>query len=196
MNNLKDLIRRNRSYRRFYQNVSIPEYVLEGLVDLARLSPSARNAQTLKYFISWHPKTNEKIFPHLSWAGYLKDWDGPSEGERPSAYIIILNDTTISDTYFCDDGIAAQSILLGAVEQGLGGCIIGSVDRLKLQKALNLPQHLRIVEVLALGKPREQVVIEDMKNGDFKYWRDKNQTHHVPKRPLDEIIIKDSEPKD
>lgn len=192
MNNLKDLVRRNRSYRRFYQDVTIPEYILEGLVDLARLSPSARNAQTLKYFISYDSETNKKIFPHLSWAGYLKDWDGPSHGERPSAYIVVLNDTKISDHYFCDDGIAIQSILLGAVEQGLGGCIIGSVNRLKLQKALNIPDHLKIIEVIALGKPREQIVLEDVKDDDIKYWRDDAQTHHVPKRSLDEIILQHS----
>lgn len=190
MNNLKDLIRRNRSYRRFYQDVSIPEYMLEGFVDLARLSPSARNAQTLKYFISCDADTNARIFPQLSWAGYLKNWQGPEEGERPSAYIIILNDTNISDNYFCDDGIAAQSILLGAVEQGFGGCIVGSVDRLKLSKELNIPSHLKIVEVIALGKPKEEVVIEEVKEGDIRYWRDETQVHHVPKRPLDEIIVK------
>ncbi|MFO8000682.1 MAG: nitroreductase family protein [Marinilabilia sp.] len=190
MNNLKDLIRRNRSYRRFYQDVSIPEYMLEGFVDLARLSPSARNAQTLKYFISCDADTNARIFPQLSWAGYLKNWQGPEEGERPSAYIIILNDTNISDNYFCDDGIAAQSILLGAVEQGFGGCIVGSVDRLKLSKELNIPSHLKIVEVIALGKPKEEVVIEEVKEGDIRYWRDETQIHHVPKRPLDEIIVK------
>ncbi|PRZ02164.1 nitroreductase family protein [Marinilabilia salmonicolor] len=190
MNNLKDLIRRNRSYRRFYEEESIPQYILEGLVDLARLSPSARNAQTLKYFISCDAETNAKIFPHLSWAGYLPNWDGPVKGERPSAYIVVLNDTKISDNYFCDDGIAIQSILLGAVEQNLGGCIIGSVDRLKLSNALEIPKHLKIVEVIALGKPREQVVIEDLKDDNIKYWRDETQTHHVPKRALDEIIIK------
>ncbi|MDK2841533.1 MAG: hypothetical protein PWQ17_1038 [Anaerophaga sp.] len=190
MTNLKDLVRRNRSYRRFYEDITIPEYVLESLVDLARLSPSARNEQPLKYFISCDAKTNELIFPHLSWAGYLKDWDGPAPGERPSAYIVILNDVNISDTYFCDDGIAAQSIRLGAAEQGLGGCIIGSVDRLKLQKALKLPGHLKIIEVIALGKPREEVVIEDVKDGNIKYWRDENQVHHVPKRSLEEIIVK------
>lgn len=190
MNNLKDLIRRNRSYRRFYEDESIPQYIIEGLVDLARLSPSARNAQTLKYFISCDPDTNEKIFPHLSWAGYLKNWKGPAKGERPSAYIIVLNDTKISDNFFCDDGIAVQSILLGAVEQNLGGCIIGSVDRLKLSNALSIPNHLKIVEVIALGKPREQVVIEDIENDDIKYWRDEDQVHHVPKRPLEEIIVK------
>ncbi|MFW6043798.1 MAG: nitroreductase family protein [Marinilabiliaceae bacterium] len=190
MNNLKDLIRKNRSYRRFYQDVSIPQYMLEEFVDLARLSPSARNAQTLKFFISCDAETNARIFPTLSWAGYLKEWKGPAEGERPSAYIIIFNDTTISDNYFCDDGIAAQSILLGAVEQGFGGCIVGSVDRLKLTEELNVPSHLRIVEVIALGKPREEVSIEEMKDGDIKYWRDKAGVHHVPKRPLEEIIVK------
>jgi nitroreductase len=190
MNNLKELIKRNRSYRRFYEDESIPQYILEGLVDLARLSPSARNAQTLKYFISCDTETNAKIFPHLSWAGYLKSWKGPATGERPSAYIIVLNDTKISDNFFCDDGIAIQSMLLGAVEQNLGGCIIGSVDRLKLCNALNIPNHLKIVEVIALGKPREQVVIEDVDNEDIKYWRDEDQVHHVPKRSLDEIIVK------
>ena len=190
MNNLKDLVRKNRSYRRFYQNEDIPEYMLESFVDLARLSPSARNAQTLKFFISCDARTNARIFPHLSWAGYLKDWSGPAEGERPSAYIIIFNDTTISDNYFCDDGIAAQSILLGAVEQGFGGCIVGSVDRLELSSELNIPEHLKIVEVIALGKPREEVVIEEEKSGDIKYWRDENQVHHVPKRPLEEILVK------
>jgi nitroreductase len=190
MTNLKDLIKRNRSYRRFHQDVNIPEKILEEFIDLARLSPSARNAQTLKYFISCDTETNAKIYPKLSWAGYLKNWDGPKEGERPSAYIVVLNDTEISDNYFCDDGIAAQSILLGAVAEGLGGCIIGSVERLKLAKALNLPQHLKIVEVIALGKPREEVVIEEVKEGNVKYWRDEAQVHHVPKRPLNEIIVK------
>ncbi len=190
MNNLKELIRRNRSYRRFYEDESIPQYILEGLIDLARLSPSARNAQTLKYFISCNSETNAKIFPHLSWAGYLRSWKGPVKGERPSAYIIVLNDTKISDNFFCDDGIAIQSMLLGAVEQNLGGCIIGSVDRLQLCNTLNIPNHLKIVEVIALGKPREQVVIEDVKNDDIKYWRDEDQVHHVPKRSLEEIIVK------
>ncbi len=190
MTSLKDLIKRNRSYRRFHQDIAIPKDILKDLIDLARLSPSARNAQTLKYVISCDSEMNAKIFPHLSWAGYLKNWNGPQEGERPSAYIIILNDTSISDNFFCDDGIAAQSILLGAVEQGFGGCIIGSVDRLKMTNVLKIPSHLKIVEVIALGKPREEVVIEPMKDGNIKYWRDEKQTHHVPKRPLDEIIVK------
>ncbi len=186
---LKQLILKNRSYRRFYQNRSIDKEILTELIDLARLSPSARNAQPLKYYISNDEATNAKVFPHLSWAGYLKEWNGPEKGEQPSAYIIILNDTEISSNYFCDDGIASQSILLGAVEKDLGGCIIGSVNRLQLQRELGINDQYKIVHVIALGYPKEEVGLEEMKNNNHIYWRDVNEKHHVPKRSLDEIII-------
>ncbi|MCG8578547.1 MAG: nitroreductase family protein [Bacteroidales bacterium] len=186
---LKDLILKNRSYRRFHQDEMVELETLKELVDLARLSPSARNAQPLKYFLSNSPEINDKIFPHLSWAGYLKDWPGPEKGEQPSAYIIVLNDTEISANYFCDDGIATQSILLGAVEKGLGGCIIGSLNRLKLQRELRLSDNLKIVHIIALGKPKEEVKVEEMKEDNIKYWRDVQQVHHVPKRDLKDIIV-------
>ena len=124
------------------------------------------------------------------WARDLKDWPGPSEGERPSAYIIILWDTDIADTTFCDQGIAAQSILLGAAERNLGGCMIASIDKDKLRRALEIPPRYEILLVLALGKPKEKVVIEEVgTGGDIKYWRDSNDVHHVPKRRLDDIIL-------
>jgi len=187
---IRDLILKNRSYRRFHQEVAIEPETLRELVDLARLSASAANKQPLKYILSCDPQKNGLIFPHLTWAGYLEDWPGPSEGERPSAYIVILGDTEISQSFGCDHGIAAQSILLGATEKGLGGCIIGSIDREGLRKALGIPPRYEILLVLAIGKPRETVVIETVgPDGDIKYWRDDEGIHHVPKRPLDEIII-------
>lgn len=187
---LKYLVKKNRSYRRFDQSFDISEETLYELIDLARLSASARNQQSLKYFISNTESLNKKIFPCLSWAGYLKDWVGPKEGQKPSAYIVMLNDTTIAKNHFCDEGIAAQSILLGATEVELGGCIIASVNKPILKSILKLPDHLEIIQVLALGKPIEHVRIEEMKDGDYKYWRDKMEVHHVPKRSLDELIIK------
>ena len=191
---LKDLILRNRSYRRFFQGESIPVDKLKEFIDMARLSASARNSQSLKYFISNDPLMNGKIFPTLAWAGYLKDWPGPAEGERPSAYIIMLNDTSISTNYYCDDGIAAQSILLCATENGFGGCIIASVNRQELADKLNIPGCYEIIQVLALGKPKEKVVIEEVgQDRDIRYWRDENQVHHVPKRALEEIILKINE---
>jgi nitroreductase len=187
---IKDLIAKSRSYRRFFQEVPIDRRILRELVELARLSPSAANLQPLKYILSCEAKKNGLIFQHLGWAGYLKDWPGPSEGERPSAYIIILGDTEITRSFGCDHGIAAQSILLGAAEKGLGGCIIGTVKREELRKALDIPSRYEILIVLALGKPKETVVVEPIgPAGDIKYWRDNQGVHHVPKRSLDSIII-------
>lgn len=184
------MIVKNRSYRRFYQEFLIERELLESLVDNARLSASAGNMQPLKYILSYDTQKNDLIFPHLAWAGYLQDWPGPVAGERPSAYIIILGDTTISKNFWCDHGIAAQSILLGATEKGLGGCIIGSIQKEGLRNALSIPNEYEILLVLALGKPKENVVIEPVNStGDIKYWRDREMIHHVPKRALEDIII-------
>jgi nitroreductase len=188
---IKDIILKNRSYRRFYQEITISMEDLVDWIDNARLSPSARNAQSLKYIISNEPEMNNRIFPHLAWAAYLRDWDGPDEGERPSVYLIMVNDKEISSNYFCDHGIAAQSILLGAAEKGFGGCIIASIQRDELAATINIRDRYEIVQVIALGKPKEIVKIENMGPvGDFRYWRDDDQVHHVPKRSIDDIILK------
>ncbi len=187
---LADIIRKNRSYRRFHQDVPVDLDTLRGLVNLARLSASGANLQPLKYILSCDPQANARIFPHTRWAGYLTDWDGPVEGERPAAYIVILGDTEIRKSFGCDHGIAAQSIMLGATEQGLGGCIIGSVDHDGLRHALDIPEQYEILLVLALGKPRETVVLEEVgPDGDIRYYRDEEGVHHVPKRSLDELIL-------
>jgi len=179
---------KNRSYRRFFQNEEITTEDLKKMVEAARLSPSSRNIQPIKFYINNKREINSKIFPNLGWAGYLKEWDGPSEGERPSAYIILLHDKDISAGYSCDNGIFAQSILLQAVDLGFGGCMIGTFKKDSLSELLKLPENLEIILVIALGKPKETVIVDVMKNGDFKYWRDQDQNHHVPKRTLEELI--------
>jgi len=187
---IADLVRKNRSYRRFYQEVVIGHDTLRELVDLTRCCASAANLQPLKYILSCEPDRNALIFKHIAWAAYLKGWQGPPEGERPSAYIIVLGDRTIAKSFGCDHGIAGQTILLGAAEKGLGGCMIGSVRRDDLCQAIGVPRHLSILLVIALGKPKESVVIENLgPSGDVKYWRDSQDVHHVPKRSLDEIIV-------
>jgi nitroreductase len=187
---LHDLVLKNRSYRRFYQAVAIERKVLRELVDLARLSASGSNLQPLKFILSCEPDRNARIFACLGWAAYLKDWTGPAEGERPSAYIVILGDKEIAQSFGVNPGIAAQSMLLGATEKGLGGCMIGSIKKPELAQALNLPDRFEILLVLAIGKPKETVVLEPVgPDGDIKYWRDSHGVHHVPKRSLDEIII-------
>lgn len=187
---LRELVLKTRSYRRFYEDVPVPRQTLRELVDLARQTASAANRQPLKYWLSWEPEMNQKIFPCLAWAAYLKDWGGPAEGERPSAYIIILGDTEIAKDFNLDPGIAAQTIMLGATERGFGGCMIASIRREVLREALGIPERYQILLVLALGKPKEKVVLELVgPDGDIRYYRDSEGVHHVPKRSLDEIIL-------
>jgi nitroreductase len=188
--NLSDLVRASRSYRRFYQEQAVSLETLRGLVALARLAPTGSNRQSLRFYLSAAAEKNARIFPHLGWAGYLRDWPGPAEGERPAAYIVILNDTSVSRNAGCDHGIAAQTILLGAAELGLGGCMIGSVQRDELRAELGLDPRYEILLVIALGAPKEQVVLEDLPaDGDVRYWRDAQAAHHVPKRALGELIV-------
>ena len=187
---ITELIKGNRSYRRFHQEVPVSLDTLKDLVDLARLSASAANLQPLKYLISEEPSSNADIFSCLAWAGYLKDWPGPSEGERPAAYIVVLGDTEISKNFGCDHGIAAQSILLGARAQELGGCMLGSIQRDRLRQLFKIPENLEILLVIALGRPKETVVLEEVApDGSIKYWRDAAGVHHVPKRRLEDIIL-------
>ncbi len=187
---LKELVLATRSCRRFHQGRAVPSQDLQDLVDMARMTASASNLQPLKYVLSTNPETNAAIFPCLGWAAYLKDWPGPTEGERPAAYIVLLGDTAVSAKVDCDHGIAAQTILLGATEKGLAGCMLGSVNRTRLQEVLTLPQGLEILLVLALGVPVEtRVLVPVGTDGSIKYHRDAAKVHRVPKRSLAEVLV-------
>lgn len=186
---LRELICQNRSCRRFYQDHPISLKTLHELVDLARLSASAANLQPLRYLLSSDPEKNELIFQCLGWAGYLPEWPGPEPGERPSAYIIMMADTDIAQDAGFDCGIAAQSMLLGARERGLAGCMIASINRNKVRGFFDIPLKYNIPLAIAMGKPKETSTIEPVgPDGAIKYWRDAQGGHHVPKHDLRTLI--------
>ncbi len=187
---LIELIEKNRCYRRFDEARPISKEDLLELLEAARLSPSAANLQTLRYYLSANQISNDAIFPHLKWAGYLRYWDGPEPGERPAAYILVLAPASASHYHHIDTGIALQSMLLRATEMGFGGCIIASIAKEEVHKALKLPDNYNIVVALALGYPAETVVIDEVVDpDDIEYWRDDDGVHHVPKRQLKDLII-------
>jgi nitroreductase len=186
---MRELVRKSRTYRRFHEEKAVFRETLTGLIELARFMPSASNRQPLKYVLVYTPERNGDVFPCLAFARHLKDWKGPAEGERPAAYILILGDREIAESVPWDHAIAAQTIALGAAEIGLGACIIASINRRRLKTALTIPSRYRILLVVALGYPRETVVLEEMKGGNSDYWRDENDVHHVPKRSLNELIL-------
>lgn len=189
---LDSLVRKTRCYRRFYQSDPVSRNVLISVVDLLRFVSSARNSQPLKYIVSTDRLINEEIFETLSWAGYLKDWNGPKEGERPAGYIVFLRDRNISvESYsLIDAGIALQTAMLKLTELGFGGCPIAAIDKEKLIEILSIPSHLEVLIVLAVGKPKEKVVVTEVENGDIRYFRDVKGVHYVPKRSLEEVLLK------
>lgn len=189
---LRDLLKADRTCRRFDEGREIGPDTLRSLVELCRFTASGRNAQPLRYRLVWDAGIRGRLFTSLAWAGYFKDWDGPAPGERPAAYMVQLLDTSFGANCLCDDGLQLQAITLGATALGIANCIIKSFDRAAVKETLALPDYLEPRYVLALGYPAETVVIEDMdgtREADFKYYRTADGVHHVPKRPLDELIV-------
>ncbi len=188
--NVRELLQKTRSYRRFYQNEKIPMAELREMIDQVRLMPSPANLQPLKFVLINHGETCDAIFTHLKWAAYLEGWEGPERGEQPVAYIVILGNRKVSLHIDWDYGIALQVLMLSATEKGYGGCAIAACNKKKIAEILDIPGDHEIACVIALGKPRETVVVDDVVQGDIKYWRDEQDIHHVPKRSTDELIFK------
>lgn len=189
---LKELVAGARSYRRFDQSKKMTKEELRELADLGRLTPSSANRQCIKFATCCDEKTNARIFENLGWAGYLTEWDGPVEGERPTGYILILRDLTIQKNMMVDEGIAGQTVFLGAREMGYGGCMLMNIKRGPLMEIFGLdPERYTISMVIALGVPVETVKMVPVKDDDIKYYRDENQVHYVPKRSLDEVVVKE-----
>lgn len=187
---LKELVTNTRSCRRFKPGI-IKEQTLADLVNHARLAACAKNMQTIRYLLSGDARLNSRIYETLAWAGFLKEWPGPIPGERPGAYIVMTHDTELPNRWIQYDlGIAAQTILLAATEKGLGGCIVAAIRKEKLRRILQLSNRYEIELVLALGIPKEKIVIDSVgEDGDTRYWRASDMTHHVPKRSLETIIL-------
>lgn len=187
---IKNLVKSNRSYRKFINSQKVSEQQLIELVDLARVTPSSKNLQPLRYLLVTDEKDSNFVFKQLKWAWYLKNWSGPYEDEQPPSYIVVCIDTDINDKADIDSGIAAQTILLGAVESGLGGCIIRTVNGYAIKKHFNLPESIEVVMVLAIGYPDQKIILEEIDNDDsVEYYENDEGTHFVPKRKLNDILL-------
>lgn len=190
---LKELVIKNRSYRGFDENYSFTREQLESYIDLTRYTASSVNAQPLKYKIVYEKNEVEAVRPLTRWARALPDMVLPHPNMHATAFIIICQDTDISPNlarYQKDIGIVAQTITLAAVEDGLGGCMIGNFTPDEVKETLNLAENLTPMLIIALGKPAEEIVIKEIDNGEStKYYRDENDVHYVPKRKLKDILI-------
>lgn len=194
---LIELMKRDRSYRRFDESIAIPTETIDKILEAVRFTPSGRNIQAVAYRPVIEAAEREALFPLLGWAGYLPDWAGPAEGERPTAYLVQCIDTHVSPNVMCDDGLQLEALTLAATSLGLGCCIIKSFNPQKTAELLGLGGRYIPIHVVALGVPVEKVVIDELSeesklqpDSNIRYWREADGTHHVPKRPLVDIVIK------
>ena len=184
--NIYQMILKRRTIRRF-QRKKVPYEVLEKCVNAARLAPSAANLQPCEYLIVDKEDLLDEVFGTLQWAGYISDGSPPAS-QRPTAYIIVLINQDVKRNGFeYDVGMAGENIILTALEEEVGSCCFGAVDREELGKRLNIPRKYIIDLVIALGYPDESPVLEPFENS-VKYWKDKKGLLHVPKRKLKDIL--------
>ncbi len=185
-----DLVKATRSFRNFDPDYIIDKDTLCSLIELCRYTPSTANKQSIKFAYACTEDVCNKIFHNLAWAGYLKENKPPYDGNIPTAYILICYDTSIAPDLEIDAGICAQTIVLGAMEKGIGACMLGSFNKENIKDIFALPDHIKPRLIIALGKPKEAVEIVDIKDGDIKYYRDGKEKNIVPKRTLEQILIK------
>ncbi len=190
---IKDLVKQNRSYRGYDESRRVTEAELREMVDCARLTASSVNMQPLKYYLAWEKDEVDRIQALTAWARGLPEMTLPHEGMRPTAFIVICQDKSIQESlarFQKDVGIAAQTILLAAVEMGLGGCMIGNFGADSVRQELGLSEDLAPLLIVAIGKPAEKIVLTEVGEGEsVAYYRDGNDVHYVPKRRLEDVII-------
>ncbi len=187
---LYELCALTRTVRRFREALGIDPSVVLGILEAASLAPCAANLQELRYMTVLDERRRAELFPLLSWAGYLRDWPGPSAGERPPCYIVILAPTEENPFTRTDAGIAAGYVVLSARAAGLGACILMGFDRGRMRELLDPPDGMSPLLVIALGEPAEEVRLETAgRGGSLEYWRDTEGVHHVPKLPVSDLII-------
>ncbi len=190
---LRDLVLSNRSYRGYDETRKITKEELLSFVELARLSPSSVNVQPFKYYLAYENDVVAKLQATTKWAKALPTLELPHLGAYPTAFIVICQDLNISNSiprFQKDVGIVAQTMLLGATEIGLGGCMIGNYSAKEVVNALSLTENLQPVLIVAFGKPTEKIILTEITSEEnTTYYRDAQDTHYVPKRKLSDLII-------
>lgn len=185
---LLDLVKRARSYRRYDPSKPLGSDTIAELVETARLTPSAGNLQGIRVLAVTDRDDVLSLTHAIGWAGYLPDWAGPTDAEAPAAYLLLLSPPDIGVSKI-DVGIFAETVLLAATERGYGGCMILNFPREELTERYRLAKRYGIELVISLGVPAEKVEIDEMTDGNVRYYRDENGVHHVPKRALCDLLL-------
>ena len=187
---MMEFLRTRRTYRRFEQRPVAPELLTEA-VEAARIASCGNNRQTLKYMIVQSPAMVAAAQPLVHWAASLPPEQGcPKPGEQPVAFIAVLQDERLPGGSDTDVGLAMGSMTAAAWANGVGSCLMGSIDRPALTQLLGLPEGVKLRYMVAFGYPSHQSHLVTAVDGNVKYYLDDARDYCVPKRPLEEVLLK------
>ncbi|WP_072680941.1 nitroreductase family protein [Arcobacter sp. LA11] len=187
-NELKTLIQDSRTTRRFKKDAIVNFEDLKEILDLARITSSAKNMQPIKYILVTNKDSVERLTQTAKWAAHLKDWE-QKEDEKPSAFILMLNDQMIDGFPMFDAGASFTAISLAAKAKGLATCPMASIDKELCKELFVIPDCYDVMIGIAVGVGAENIKLVDTKKLDTNYYRLEDETHCVPKRTLEQIIV-------
>ena len=189
MENLMDLLRTRRTYRRFEQK-DISQDIIDEILAAARLASSAANRQPLSYIVIRDKESVAEVFSHTKWAGALPPELGqPKENERPVLFIAVVENKDINSDCDTDAGLAIGNMTLAAWNRGVGSCMIGACNKPALSEMFGLTSRQVLHTVVAFGYPSHKSYIVDMEDAEqFKYYLDENKDYCVPKRKLTDVV--------
>ena len=177
-----------RTYRRFEQK-SVPQDVVEDLIDAVRLSSCGANRQAVRLIVVQSPEMAAKVHPLVKWAAYLPPEQGtPKAEELPTLYAAVVQDTSIPGDLNTDTGIALANMTLAAWDKGVGSCIMGAINKPALTELLGIEEPQKLAFMVAFGylTHKARIVPLTQETG-VKYYLDENRDYCVPKRSREEI---------
>ena len=187
---MMEFLRSRRTYRRFAQR-AVPHEILTEAVDAARMASCGANRQTVRYIVVESADAVAAVQPLVHWAAYLPPEQGtPKADELPTAFIAVLQDDNLPGASDVDVGLALGSLTAAAWTHGVGSCIMGAIDRPALKELLALPEGVRLCYMVALGYPTHESHLVEMQDGSVKYYLDADRNYCVPKRGMDEVLLK------
>ncbi len=187
---IMEFLKTRRTYRRFEQKPVEPA-IARKIMEAARIASCGANRQTLKYVLVQSPEMVAKMQPLVHWAAYLPPEQGqPKPDETPVLFVAVCQDESLPGCNDTDTGLALANMTDAAWAHGVGSCIMGAIDRPAIKELLGLGKNLRLHSVVAFGYPTHKSHLVAMQNGNVKYYLDDARDYCVPKRPMEEILLK------
>jgi nitroreductase len=133
---------------RAYRDKPIPRETIERLLEAGRLAPSAGNSEPWHFITVTHVEKRKTLSKGL-YAKFIT--------QAPLAIVVCGDKKASADWYAVDASLAVENMVLSAVGEGLGTCIVGSFTEADVKALLKIPERFEVIVIIAVGYPREKL---------------------------------------